>query len=221
MISSHLVRLARATLVKTIVWGLLFVVSDLAGGSVSMEPEREGRPNEPVSRRFLLIGVELTWVGVDIDNLDGSICRRVSSILSSVALLLLLLALLPFVLLDFVTGLLVGACPMENLALICSFICILGAWTGVAVGVFCFLDICRLAMDSTEMGSESLGGKTSCSTSWSYASASWICLFLLKLSAADGFLKSRAIQLLVAIVCRRVSTFESSCVEPSLDDDTE
>lgn len=219
IMSSYLLRADGVTLVKTIVWGCLFV-SGLGGCAVSMEPEREGRPSEPANRRFLLMGVELTCAGEDIDNLDGSICRRVSSNLLSVVLLPLLVLLLLCVLPGFVTGLLAGACPIENLALICSFISTLGAWTGIVAGVFCFLAICRLAMDSTEMGSESLGGKISCSASSSYASASCICRFLVKLSPTVGFLKSRATQLLVAIVCRLVSTFESSCVDPSLDDDT-
>lgn len=221
MMSSYLLRVDGVTLVKTIVCGWLLV-----SGFVSIDPpESEGRPSEPVKRRFLLMGVELTCVGEDIDNLDGSICRRVSSNLVSVVLLLLL-TVLPLVLLGLlvvvvaVAALLAGACPIENLALICSFISKLGAWTGMMVGVFCFLAICRLAMDSTEMGSDSRGGKISCSTSSSWASASWICRFLVKLSPADGFLKSRAIQLLVAIVCRLVSTLESSCADPSLDDDT-
>jgi hypothetical protein len=203
MISTHCFRTDAVALVITIVGVfdvLLVGFSRFTCGNSELLIDEveltEALLRFPVNFRFLLIGVAI------LEGEDVEIC--IGLILSDFVSILLVLTLAS------------GAWPMENRALICSFMVSLGACIGM-IFVFDFsrLSVWRLAMDSTEIGSDNLGGNSSCSAS---NSASSICRFRDSLSS-PRLLKSRAVQLLVAIVFLRKEDASSFC-ELSLDDDT-
>lgn len=107
--------------------------------------------------------------------------------------------------------------PIENRALICCFFSILGAWTGVELCVL-MLRLCLFAMDSTEMGKESLGNLISAAIPAKGSSSSKSGLERFPSSRLSRLLKSLAFQLHVAIVFLLESC--SSFPDPSLDEDT-